>query len=258
MSRKISSRLVQAGGASSYYHDPNNINGGDQGGGSSTQQALSDISSSRSEGSLSLGGVDRELQKPPLLLDDADVNLDKTTADHIIVNNTNNSNNFLCHRSINHGDIRFRADSLINFKNGSAGSGSFMNGKGSLLSFDQNHQIRINQHKEDDDDDNSFIWKDDDDNIISCYADNNSRHVIPTSDPKGSYSSARILDQINNYNYQPGSSSTSCGWLYSDSTVIAADRVQGTGLAERTLSKRPSMVPFYLSSIDLIGAFLYS
>ncbi|XP_031398690.1 transcription factor bHLH83-like [Punica granatum] len=226
----ISSGLLQAAGASSsYYHDSfDNNGGGEAGGGSSSQQALSDLSSSHSQGSF---GYDHEYHKPPLSLDKEDNLEKKKTTNIVVMDNINDSNinNFL-HRGIliNRSDIGFRADSVINFKNGSSGSASFMNGTGSLLSFEQSHQMRTN-HQKDTINDDSFIWKDDPNNIPSCYG----------ADSKGSPSS-RLLDELNNCSYhQPGSSSY--GWLYSDAAVIAADRIQETGTQGSALLKRPYM-----------------
>lgn len=232
---ELSSRVLPAG-ASSYYHDSDN-DGGDRGGGSTTQSALFDISSSQSQGSLS---NDHEHQKPPLSVEVENKanNSDKTTAG-IIADSIDSSKNFLYRMSINHGDIGFRGDSLIDFKNGGTGSGSFKKGKGSLLSFEQNHQVWIHQPKSVDD---SSIWKHDGDNIMSgAYVDHHLRQVTPASDPKGCSSSSHIPDLISNHSYyQQGKSSY--GWLYSDSTVVAADRVQEAGLQERALFKRPYMV----------------
>lgn len=208
--------------------------------------ALSDISNSQSRGSFV---YKHEFPKPPPWLDKVDsLELDNTAKTNTINNINNNKvdNNFLAHRSSNYADIGFRVHSHINFKNDSCWAGGIVNGKGSLLSFEQSHQIRINQHK--DTDDCSFIWKDDGNNIMSCYGNYNSRQVT-ISDARAS-SSSRFHDKITNFNHQPGNNSYD-GILNSASTVIAADGVQEIGIEEGSLLKRPYTVLLVISSISM-------
>ncbi|KAK4776682.1 hypothetical protein SAY86_005370 [Trapa natans] len=222
---KLTSRLLQASGAFSYYHDLDN-KGGDMGRGSTTQQAFSDISSSPSHGSLSYD-------------DDHEANNSTKTIAKNIPDCVDRRNDFLSRISINHGDIGFQSHSLIDFKS----LGSYVNGKGSLMSFEQNHhQMRIHQPSSIDD---SFVWKHDGDDIMSGYVDYNSRQATnPGSDPKGCSKSPHIPDKIINHDnyYQQGGGSNPCGWLCSDSTVVDGaqpSKKQCTAVA-KSLSSKPN------------------
>lgn len=133
-------------------------------------------------------------------------------------------------------DVGFRPHhhlSLINFKrNETTDCFGHATGAGSLLSFQQEPKSM-----------DSLMWKDDD----ATFGNNayNLRKVISKNDLNSASSESHLIDEINKY--QPPSNSY--GWLYSDSTVVTADRVQETRAHEESSSallKRPYVVTIYI------------